>query len=315
MGSITVNDLRGLELAVYNLDESADFYAKAWALEPVAREGSRMFLRGAGAEHHVVTLHEAPRAGLVAINFAAPSREAVDALHAAVKAMGGEIISAPHELEAVAGGGYGFELRSPDGHMLRISSDVARHANVIGDPTRPVRLNHVVLNSTTIDNEMKFFLDVLGFKFSDNNGFMNFIRCSANHHAVAIAKSHGPSLNHAAFEMQDIENLMAGVGRMRLNDHEVGWGVGKHAGPGRNVFSYFVDPNGFAIEYTTGVEQVDDSYKTNMGDFWQAEPLKPCAWAGDKTIPHPWMREAMQGLTVETRNASCDDVISKKMAS
>ena len=309
-----VNDLRGLELGVFNLDESTEFYKKAWALDEVAREGNRAFLRASGAEHHVLTLHERPRGGMVAINFAAPDRASVDALHASTKAMGCDIMAAPHELEKVAGGGYGFELRTPDGHTIRISSDVARHGEVSSE-NRPVRLNHVVLNSTDIDKEMKYFLDVLGFKFSDCNGFMNFIRCSQNHHAIAIAKSHGPSLNHAAFEMADIDDLMGGVGRMRLNDHDVGWGVGKHAGPGRNVFSYFVDPNGFAIEYTTHVEQVDDSYKTNMGDYWQSLPLKPCAWAGDKTVPQPWMRHAMQGFAIEERNAACDDLISKKMAS
>ena len=102
---------------------------------------------------------------------------------------------------------------------------------------------------------------------------------------------------------------------MRLADYEVGWGIGRHSGPGRNIFSYFVDPNGFAIEYTTEVEQVDDSYEVHYGDYWQAQPLRPCSWAGAKTVPTKWMAEAMNGITIEQRNASCDDVISNKMAS
>ncbi len=315
MADIKVSDLRGVELAVFDLDESADFYKKAWALEEVARDKDRMFLRAAGDEHHVLTLHERPRAGMVAINLAAPDRKTVEALHAKALGMGCAMASGPHDLEAVAGGGYGFEVKSPDGHLLRISADVARHSGKLDNAGRPTRLNHVVMNSTEIDTQMQFFMDVFGFKFSDCNGFMNFIRCSANHHALAIAKSHGPSLNHAAFEMADFDDLMGGVGRMRLADHEVGWGVGKHAGPGRNVFSYFVDPNGYAIEYTTHVDQVDDSYVSNHGDYWQNQPLKPCAWSGDKVVPTPRMREAMQGLMIEARNAACDDLISKKMAS
>ncbi len=162
---------------------------------------------------------------------------------------------------------------------------------------------------------MEFYCDVLGFKLSDNNGHMSFIRCSTNHHSIALAQSQGASLNHAAFEMQDFVSLMQGVGRMRLAEHEVGWGIGRHSGPGRNIFSYFVDPNGFAIEYTTEVEQVDDSYVTHYGDYWQAQPLRPCSWAGNKTVPTKWMAEAMNGKTIELRNASCDQAISEKMAS
>ena len=309
-----VTGLRGLELAVFDLKESAEFYKKAWALEEVARTGNTLYMRAAGKEHHILTLHEAPRAGLVAVNFAAPDRYAVDALHARAKAAACEVISAPHELEKIAGGGYGFEVKSPEGQLLRIANDVAQHSTASGDASRPTVLNHVVLNSVDMDKQMKFFFETLGFKFSDCNGFMNFIRCSANHHAIAFARSHGPSLNHAAFEMQDYNSLMAGVGRMKMADQEVGWGVGKHAGPGRNIFAYFVDPNGYTIEYTTEVDQVDDTYESHGGDYWQALPLKPCAWAGDKTVPADWLRHSMSGKLIEERNAKCDDVISKKLA-
>ncbi len=314
MSEAKVTNLSGIELAVYDLKESAEFYKKAWALEEVARDGDTLYMRASGHDHHILTLHERPKAGMVAVNFAAPDRAAVEALHARAKAWGVELISAPHELPAIAGGGYGFEVKSPEGHLLKIASGVARHENAIGDPSRPTVLNHVVMNSVDMETQMKFFFEVLGFKFSDCNGFMNFIRCSANHHAIAFAKSNGPSLNHAAFEMKDFNSLMAGVGRMRMNDQEVGWGVGRHAGPGRNIFAYFVDPNGYTIEYTTDVDQVDDSYVSRQGDYWANLPIKPCAWAGDKTVPKDWLRHSMSGLLIEERNAKCDDVISQKLA-
>ncbi len=154
----------------------------------MGRSGGRAYMRATGAEHHVITLIERPKAGLIAVNLAAADRAAVDGLHAKVKAMGVEIVSAPASLPAEAGGGYGFEMRTPEGHLIRISSDVARHADTIGDPTRPVRANHVVFNSPDIDNQMQFFLDALGFKFSDFSGHMHFIRCSRNHHSIAIAR-------------------------------------------------------------------------------------------------------------------------------
>ncbi len=314
MSEPRVTGLRGVELAVFNLAESAQFYKDHWALAEVSRTGERALMRGTGAEHHVLALHQRPRAGIIAVNFSAPDSATVDALHAKALGVGADVTKAPHALDPAAGGGYGFELRSPEGQVLRVSSDVASHADATPDVAKPSRINHVVLNAVRMDDQMRFFCDVLGFKFSDFNGHMNFIRCSRNHHSIALAKAEGASLNHVAFEMENFDGLMRGVGRMRMGEHEVGWGVGRHAGPGQNIFSYFVDPNGFAIEYTTDVDQVDDTYVSHDGSYWTARPLRPCSWAGAKTVPAPWMHNAMAGKTIEERNASCDDVISEKMA-
>jgi catechol 2,3-dioxygenase len=317
MAEPRVTGLRGIELAVFDLAASAAFYKECWALDVVGRSGDRAFLRAAGDEHHVLTLRQSPRAGVERVNFAAPDRATVEALHARAVAMGAKT-HAPQALDAQEGGGYGFEIVTPEGQLLRVSSDVARHADVDPDLSRPTKVNHVVLNAADMDLQMKFFCDMLGFKFSDCNGHMNFIRCSANHHSIALAKSDGPSLNHVAFEMENFDGLMRGVGRMRLAEHELGWGVGRHAGPGRNIFSYFVDPNGFAIEYTTDVDQVDDTYVSRSGDYWANLPLRPCAWAGAKMMATPRMREAMGGKLIAAANAaaeqSCDDAISNKMA-
>jgi len=315
MAEPRVNGLRSIELNVFNLEESAGFYKKVWGLDEVKLDKGTAYLRATGPNHHVVALHEKPRAGLQTINFSAADRATVDGLHAKVTAIGAQVHSAPCELPAEAGGGYGFEVSSPEGQHIRISSDVVEHGDVTEDDARPTCLNHVVINAASLPTQMEFYCDVLGFKLSDNNGHMSFIRCSTNHHSIALAQSQGASLNHAAFEMKDFVGLMQGVGRVRLADYEVGWGIGRHSGPGRNIFSYFVDPNGFAIEYTTEVEQVDDSYEVHYGDYWQAQPLRPCSWAGTKTVPTKWMAEAMNGITIEQRNASCDDVISNKMAS
>ncbi|MDF2119146.1 VOC family protein [Roseiarcaceae bacterium H3SJ34-1] len=319
MANPRVTGLRGLEVAVYDLNESAEYYRKAWALEEVSRDGNKMQLRATGPEHHVLTLHERPKAGLVCVNFAADDKASVDALHAKALASGATVVSTPHALPAADGGGYGFEVNTPDGHMMRVSSNLDVHAVTSLDISRPWRINHVVLNSEDTQKEMRFYLNTLGFKHSDTTEIMSFIRCSVNHHSIAIAKHGGPSLNHMAYEMHNYEGLMQGTGRVRLAGHEIGWGVGRHAGPGQNIFAYFVDPNGFSTEYTTEVDQVDDTYQEHFADFWSAKPLRPCAWAGNKTVPSAAAVRAMSGKAVAERNAAsdttCDDVISQKLAS
>jgi len=43
--------------------------------------------------------------------------------------------------------------------------------------------------------------DTLGFKISDKTDMMEFVRCSADHHSIAMARGNGPTLNHMAYEM------------------------------------------------------------------------------------------------------------------
>jgi catechol 2,3-dioxygenase len=86
---------------------------------------------------------------------------------------------------------------------------------------------------------------------------MDFLGCNPDHHTVAITRAGNVSLNHTAFEVPDLDSLMRGSARIRRAGHALEWGIGRH-GPGSNVFAYFCDPSELAIEYTTGIQQVDD---------------------------------------------------------
>jgi catechol 2,3-dioxygenase len=90
------------------------------------------------------------------------------------------------------------------------------------------------------------------------------------------------------------------------------WGVGRH-GPGNNVFSYFIEPNGFVTEYTTEVDQVDDSYTAHDAQWWLETKLFPCRWkmAG---APSELARKAMSGELVEEENLRCEQVMAKALA-
>ena len=311
MNTPQINGLRSIELAVHDLKQSAEFYRKVWALEDVAGEGDTLHMRGTGRDHHVLTLREGPRAALLGVHLAAPDRATIDALHAQAVALGAKVVHAPKALEKSAGGGYGFRVNSPEGHPIAISADVADHAEAIDDKTRPTKLTHVVINSAEVQKQTSFFLDVLGFKWSDSTVMMDFVRFCTDHHSVAIARGNGPCLNHMAYEMPDIDGLMRGAGRVRSDGYEIMWGVGRH-GPGNNVFTYFVEPNGFVTEYTTEVEQVDDSYVAHDAQWWMETKLFPCRWkmAG---APSDFARKAMSGELVEEENLRCEQVMARAL--
>ncbi len=316
MPNAKVTGLRGVELAVRDLAQSAAFYCRVWGLQESARDGDTVHLRANAGEHHVVTLRERPAAGLLGVHFAAADRAAVIALHAKAKAFGAGVKGEPADLPTSAGGGFGFQFHSLEGHVLNVSCDVARHPNTVNDRSKPIKLSHVVLNASRIAEETAFFIDLLGFKLSDATHMMEFIRCSADHHSIAFARSKGPSLNHMAYEMANIDGLMRGAGRMKQHGFNIEWGVGRH-GPGDNVFSYFVEPNGFVTEYTTEIQQVDETdFEPHDADYWAKFPMRPCRW-GMATQPSNRVRAAMGGdLSVADPDAGkrCEEVMAKTLA-
>ena len=315
MNNARITGLRSIELGVTDLTQSAAFYGRVWGLDPVVSDGDTIHLRANGTEHHAVTLRERPTAGMLGVHLAAMDRNAVDALHAQIKASGAKVTAAPADLPNSGGGGYGFQFKSPEGHVLNISADVARHQDTVSDRSKPTKLSHVVLNSANIDQQTSFFIDTLGFKLSDKTEMMDFIRCSADHHSIAMARGNGPCLNHMAYEVTSIDGLMRGAGRLKSKGFNIEWGVGRH-GPGDNVFTYFIEPNGFVVEYTAEVEQVDEAtYQAKDADYWRTFPMRPCRW-GMAGHPSNRLKAAFSGdISVADPEAGkrCEEIMAKAL--
>ncbi len=307
--------VRSIELGVRDLHQSAEFYGKVWALEEVAADGDGIHFRGTGGEHHVLTIRQRPKPSLLGVHFAAADRASVDRLCEKAKGYGAKVDRAPGPLPGAAGGGYGFRFETPEGLPMTISSDCVQHPNVVSDRSRPTKISHVVLNSAHTDDQRSFFIDVLGFKHSDSTKMMEFLRCSADHHSVALFRSNGPSLNHVAYELPNIDGLMRGAGRVKQSGFDIEWGVGRH-GPGNNVFSYFLEPDGFVAEYTTELDQVDEAtYVAQDAQYWEKMAFRD-RWnmAG---APSNRMQFAMSGgfyLGNEPpEDVRCEDIIGRKL--
>ncbi len=312
-----VSGVRSIELGVRDLQQSADFYTKVWALEEVSADGDGIHLRATGGDHHVLTIRERGKPSLLCVNFAAPDRATVDHLCAKTKSYGVKVLGDPATLPGAAGGGYGFRFETPDGLPMSISSDIMQHPNVALDRSRPTKISHVVLNSGSADKQMPFFIDVLGFKHSDSTRMMDFLRCCSDHHSIALFRANGPSLNHVAYELPNIDGLMRGTGRVKQNGFDIEWGVGRH-GPGSNVFSYFIEPDGFVAEYTTELDQIDEATHVPQDATYWEKVMPPLGdrW-GTAGPPSNRMRFAMSGgfyLGAEPpEGVRCEDIIGRKL--
>jgi catechol 2,3-dioxygenase-like lactoylglutathione lyase family enzyme len=264
MSKARVTELRYVGLALPEFDNERKFCAELWGLKEVALEGDLAYFAAEGSPHqYVLRLRRNNDRRMDLCGFAAATRADVDALHQQVIAAGAKIISAPAPLTS-PGGGYGFRFFDPDGRTLEISSDVAERPfrQLAKNEAIPTGLSHVVFHSPTHKETTKFYEEALGFRVSDwLSEFMVFLRCNQWHHRLAFLP--GPAgLNHVAFDVSEVDDLMRGIGRMVQNDIHLQWGPGRHTA-GNNTFSYFTTPGGNVFEYTSDLEEVDD-------DNWEA---------------------------------------------
>ena len=121
---------------------------------------------------------------------------------------------------------------------------------------------------------------------------MVFLRCSSKHHAVSFNQAPHASLNHVAYLMSGVDDLMRGVSNLRNNGITPAWGPGRH-GPGNNIFCYFKDPVGYITEYTSDIDYITDD-AAHQPKVWSRSPDAIDRW-GMAGPPGPAVREAMTG--------------------
>jgi catechol 2,3-dioxygenase-like lactoylglutathione lyase family enzyme len=277
-----VTEIRYVGYGTPELEAEREFYRDKWGLREVAdRDGMIYFAAEGSDELYVVRLRPSEEKRIDVIALAADSRSDVNALFEKVRNAGTKIIFEPRELESF-GGGYGFRFFSADGLPFEISSDVER--GEARELSRwegiPQKISHIVMHSPDHKAATDFFINVLGFKLSDWLGdFMSFLRCNEWHHRIAFLPG-PPCLNHVAYDMLSVDDMMRGVSRLRKQDIDIKWGPGRHTA-GNNTFSYF--------EYTSELEQVDDA-------TWEPKVHTPGPqvmdqWGigvgGPQTMPHP----------------------------
>jgi catechol 2,3-dioxygenase-like lactoylglutathione lyase family enzyme len=274
-----ITHLRHVDLAVPDFDKQLDFYSGIWGLTPEHTDSGLAFLAAEGSpEQYIVRLRESTDKRIDLISFGVATPADVDTLAGQLAVDGVRLISEPGDLQT-PGGGYGFRFFDNEGRTVEISSDVAvrDHRKIEEGESIPVRLSHVVINSADPEATRAFYERHLGFALSDTlmhphmGQMMWFMRINSWHHSLAIARGPHPSLHHASFELRGLDEYMRGTGRLLRAGVEKIWGPGRHLA-GNNTFSYFLDPHGNTVEYTTELEQVDeDTWHPHLYDFTQPE--------------------------------------------
>lgn len=266
--------LRSVELALSQAQAAAEFLQTPWGLIPAGTQGGTLFFRGTGSHPYILALREAAAPAVLAIEFSGTPAE-VAAVQARARSAGASVQTFT-ELDA-PGGGAGCVIEGPEKQKYRFVAELVPVAELPSERDRPLQITHAVLNSMDVAASERFVETALGFRISDRTKIMTFVRCNRKHHALAYAHSDVSSLNHIAFEMNDVDGVMRGIGRMRDAGYDVVWGPGRH-GPGDNVFGYFIAPFGGIIEYTAEVSEVADDYRVGSPEDWKWPPGRIDQW-------------------------------------
>lgn len=297
---IDVTDVAWVRFSAPDLDEMERFL-RDFGLVRAARTPDALYMRGSDPEPW---LHET-RVGEPGFRGVAFDVATAADLAAAARLPG----ASPVEAVTAPGGGRRVCFSDPDGFPVEVvhgreaaaplAVERAAPQNVDGErrrinapqrpprgPARVKRLGHVVLKVADFATSAHWYESRFGFLRSDEiylerpeNVVTAFLRCNrgdvpVDHHSFLCVGLGEPGFEHAAFEVEDIDAVMAGHDHL----HAAGWkhrmGVGRHV-LGSQVFDYWCDPWGQVLEHYADGDLFDASFHggrhdpaTALGSYW-----------------------------------------------
>ncbi|EIZ78540.1 glyoxalase/bleomycin resistance protein/dioxygenase [Novosphingobium sp. Rr 2-17] len=298
-------DVAHVRFTVPDIDVMRRFLLDFGMIEVESGNPDKLYMRGEG---RAPFLHasEKGEAGFAALGIWVRDRADLEALaaHDGVKV---EELDAP-------GGGYVVRLRDPDGFLIEAIAEQELHTVVAYEPkaepwnyereyprvakfrrvakgaSHVQRLGHCVFGVTNFRTSEAWYKERFGFVTSDEIqpvpevAIGAFMRCDrgdepCDHHTIFLLERPGapPEFMHSAFEVLNLDDLMAGHDYLKHAGHQTKWGIGRHI-LGSQVFDYWMDPYGHEIEHWTDGDQLRTADGGGIGSI---DELLGVQWGPD----------------------------------
>ncbi|MEU1176828.1 VOC family protein [Streptomyces sp. NPDC005820] len=267
------SSLSYLSLKTPDLEAAAAFYEKALGMTRTDTEASAPVRLGFGRGHHAVEL-VAGSPGLDHFAFEVRDESDLAALRERLRRAGVAMSQPPGD--RVAPGV--FAIVDPDGNRLEFHGAIDRSGERSGG-LRPDCVQHLALASPDAGRLVRFYVDVLGFRVSDqmgeDAGF--WLRSAQEHHSLAIferERNHG--LDHYSFDVAGWDAFKVWCDHFSREGVPVVWGPGRH-GVGNNLFIMFHDTTGYLIEFSAEMDLFPDDSTAEPGQ-WDDYGLAASLW-------------------------------------
>ena len=158
-----------------------------------------------------------------------------------------------------------------------------------GFKTGDMGLGHILVYARSLDETVRFYRDLLGFRVSDFTEVrtpggtvrLAFLHCNPRHHSIALLEAPGAPkrINHVMFECNSLDDVGSGRDLCLRRGVPIAIDLGRHMND-HMVSFYMANPSGFALEYGWGARTIDDA-------TWQIEHYT----AVDSLWGHPQLRD------------------------
>ena len=157
-------------------------------------------------------------------------------------------------------------------------------------PSHVRRIGHLVLESADPEALYQWYHERFGLTISDavrlpdGSPQMIFSRLDrgpkyVDHHVVGFqyALDEGTRVQHIAFEVGNLDDLMSGHEHLKRHKRKNVWGIGRHL-LGGQIFDYWKSPFGLIHEHWTDTDLVDETHEAknceiaSMQDYWGPGP-------------------------------------------
>lgn len=260
---IELHDIDHVVMGVEDLDAATQQWEDEFGLTQVGREGKESFL-ACNYEKPSLILRETPEAGIVHAAYQlAPGLRLDDAekhlKESRVEFTRSEDAVSFRDLE---GNGIQFVPYRPkegqDKYPREWRQTTRNHR--IGAPRK---LGHVNYLTANIQDQVDFYLNVVGMKLADRLGpdAGAFLRVGADHHVMAFVNTGQAHFHHIAFDMLDWGQIRQSFDHLAQYGRVMPWGPVRH-GIGGNLAGYVRLPEADCfIELYCDIEQLDDTHE------------------------------------------------------
>jgi catechol 2,3-dioxygenase-like lactoylglutathione lyase family enzyme len=289
---IKVNDIAFVRFQVPDLDVMQAFL-EDFGMQVAQRTDDTLYMRGTDAEGFVHVSHLGAEAGFIGLAFEGDSAADLDELAAhddfsdVVELDGpgaGRVVRAidPNgfQVEVVAGRGRVGRLPVPDPAVRNDAVTRPRRGAPVrlgSGPSHVKRLGHCVVNVVDYRASEAWYKEHFGLVTSDEiqldeqTALGAFLRCDrgdhyVDHHTLFLVGTGTAAFNHAAFEVSDFDDLMAGHTHLTARGRHAQWGIGRHI-LGSQIYDYWLDPYGHMIEHWTDGDLFNNTTPPNIADL------------------------------------------------
>ena len=265
-----------LELRVFDLEKSVDYYKNVIGLDVTGRDENRVYFKAWDEfDHHSLILQKSDTAGMDHIAFKVADLAALELLEYKIEQFGCKISRLSNHHRLAEGEAIRFQI--PTGHYVELYTEIEHLGIATGilnpppwpDGLRgiaPHRLDHALLAGDDVATATRFFTEVLGFKQTEKilsvDGEVmigSFLTTTNKAHDLAFIKGPDAKIHHTGFYVDNWYEVLKAADILSRNKVEVEITPTRH-GITRGQTVYFFDPSGNRNEaFASGYMSYADS--------------------------------------------------------